>query len=192
MPDIEQDDALTDEAAGGLGWGWTLLFWMSLYAAGFLLAIICLSPRYVATQRLKDKFDRNAHQLSLLQQEVEQLDLVARALQTDPDFVARMIRTELSGERPSSLLVVEDGLDFHPHQPVTAVTTSAIAEPSPVPAWIELLVTDDNLRTRCQWTLITLVAFGFLILNDTFASGRWRGLIGRLWAPLCRRYFPAR
>mgnify|MGYP002623442747 CR=1 FL=1 len=144
----------------------SLLFWMCLFLSAVLYGVWAQAPRFVDWVELKHEFQSNQGELSGLQDELRHLRRVADALQRDPDFAARVARSELDAVRPGAETIrLPEELGVDPRVPAA---TAAVATPS-LPWYLPVMkqiADDDVLRRRLLLVATALVLGAFVFLND--------------------------
>jgi hypothetical protein len=170
--------------------GISIAFWLTLGLSVAMFAPLTLAPRIVERARLAQRFLENQVEEARLKREVDHFTAVATALETDPDFVARVAGTELESVPAGGLTIrVDDRLGYDARVPQRAVRMETPPLPWYVP-FFESLAEPSPLRRH--WTLATvgLVAVAFLFLNDGFFSGSLGTWLLSLLETVKRRYIP--
>lgn len=170
----------------------SLMFWGSLGSAAVLYALLTLSPRLLEAEALRLRQARNQAELCSLAEETAHLTNVARALQSDPDFVARVAASELQA-LPSggTHLPVSPSLGYDARVPQAGVSA-----PLPAPRWytpaLVHLARSGDVRTRCGAACVGLVAFAFFCCHDAFFAGGLGALLAGAGRGVVRRYTRSR
>lgn len=152
-----------DAASTGAAWGTSVLFWVSMFFAAGLYGVVALSPKLLATMKLDREYYNNQVELVRLERQVQYLERVTQAFQSDPEFAAEVAGFEFNATRQGEQqILVDERLTLAP----------AAAEPELPPLrvmpWyapmLEQLATGSALRTflLCGAGAITLMAFGFM------------------------------
>lgn len=68
----------------------SLCFWCTLLAAAMIYGTVALAPKLAVWQTVRAEYQQNVRQLVALEEDVEYLERVDKALQTDPEFLQRM------------------------------------------------------------------------------------------------------
>jgi hypothetical protein len=138
----------------------SLCFWLSLLVGGGLFAAATLSGKLLETEhhaaRLADQSSR-VEQLAL---EAHRLELEAKALETDPDYLAAVARRKLAGEPADSKATT--GTVALPSQP--AFTLDPRLEP--LRPWMIRIARCELLRARLLTIAAALVLFAFTFLHE--------------------------
>ena len=168
-------------------WLTSFLFWIGLGVSAILMGGLVLTPRWLDVERQHQRYARNAQKLRTLEQEVSHLTLVAKALRTDPDYLARVATSELQAlPAGQKLIPLEDSLEDDLRVPVPA---SAPAEPVPVYLSIlEVVATSGSIRNRLASAAAILILTTFLCFNESFLNGGLAGALKFLRTELKRRY----
>lgn len=142
------------------------LFWACLAIAAALYAPCVLAGRIVTWSDLQQKYLRNQAELVASQQQVQHLQRVARALETDPEFAAQVARTEL-GAAPADTQVIPlpAELNHDPRIPPAPLAAEPPAEPWYVPT-LRLIAADPNLRRNLMIAAAAAFLFGFLVFRE--------------------------
>ena len=143
----------------------SLVFWLFLFAAGILFAIVSLSPKLLVYLQLRSQFDVNQRRLVMLEQQAEQLRRVINAIRTDTDFAAELTRIEFDAVLPGEEVIPVD----------SALKLDARSVETPLPdfpaasEWYEPLVnhlaSDHELRMGFLACAMLLVIVSFTLLQ---------------------------
>ena len=158
-------------------WAVSLLFWCTLLVAALLYGFVALAPRLFAWIENRQAFITNAHQLQALETEVDYLERVRDALESDPDFVRRLANaatdenldeTEIIPVSGSLIFGGEDQLQDR--LPVIEAPVGA--------ELIQRFANDHQLRYAVMVSAGLLVIFAFTVLNGP--AERFVSLVSRL------------
>ncbi len=162
-------------------WAVSLLFWTTLLFAVLLYAAVALAPKLLVWTTARQQYIANAHRLIALEDEVDYLERVQQALETDPGFVQRVAS---ASSAPASTALGEDseewvpvsgslmfGRDENPNE-------IPVVDPKPPPllATVAVLAGNERLRTGLLATACVLVVFACTFLNDA-----GHGLVRSAW-----------
>ena len=162
----------------------SLLFWLCLFAAVGMYGVCALSARVVAWADLDREHRSRQAELVGKQREVRHLQRVADALESDPEFAARLARSELAASTPGAEVIpVPEELVFDPLATNAAAPETVIADAWFVPVFRHV-AGDDQLRTRLWIGSAGLLLFAFGVLHD----GARRGLLRGAGRTVLRRY----
>ncbi len=166
----------------------SLAFWGTLLCASGMYAVLSLAPGLVEHASLKHQHHQLVMRTANRNHEIHHLKRVASAMERDPDFVARLVRNELSlSPAGSTQFRVANDLGYDarvpnavlPHQKIQAMWYDA---------WLIKITEPTGLRRKWIATTLVLYSVAFLFLNETFFSGRLgRGILS-LIARFCQRY----
>jgi len=133
---------------------------LSLLVAGGLFAAATLSGKLLETERHAGQLALQSARVEQLALDVRRLELEARALETDADYIAAVARRKLAGESTSPL-------PAHPTPAVEAVSTFRI-DPrfEPLRPWMLRIAGDSLLRARLLTAAAALVLFAFTFLHE--------------------------
>ncbi|REJ88069.1 MAG: hypothetical protein DWQ34_23370 [Planctomycetota bacterium] len=164
----------------------SLLFWGCLFASAILYSVWAHAPRFVEWTELNHKFQSNQAELGGLQSQLRHLQRVADALERNPDFAARVARSELDAVRPGAETIrLPQELGVDPRIPAE----TNVVPPPELPWYLpELRNAAENevLRRRLVLLATCLVLVAFVFFNDGTLH-----LLGSLHSPgsFARRVF---
>lgn len=162
----------------------SLLFWLCLFAAIGMYAVCALSARVVVWADLDREHRTRQAELIGRQREVRHLQRVADALETDPDFAARLARSELAASTPGAEVIpLPEELAYDPLATSSEAPNAVIADAWFVPLF-RRVAADDVLRQRLWVGAATLLLFAFGVLHN----GARRGLLRGAGRTVFRRY----
>lgn len=154
----------------------SLCFWFTLLFAVLLYSIVALAPKLAVWAKANREHAHNRAQLVELEDQVEYLERVDQALETDPEFVENIAGVQSGhSEREGSAIPVSGSLMFGHDD--SAFHTS---EPAAAPFWERwafVAASHRSLRTFLLISSACLTLFAFTFLNDAgsnlvFAVGR--------------------
>lgn len=138
-----------------------LAFWACLLLSASLFAATVLAPKVVTWRHLSEEHAANRRFLEHLQQQLDEDERLAAALERDPEYVEAMI-----GVTPADTTVIPDALS--PRKDVNRGLPSKAPDEA---RWTGMIVSLSTLATsrghRAGWLL---VAAGLLILAFTVLS----------------------
>ena len=152
----------------------SLCFWCTLLAAAMIYGTVALAPKLAVWQTVRAEYQQNVRQLVALEEDVEYLERVDKALQTDPEFLQRMTG---NGQQ-------DDGAEFIPvsgsllfgqadseaeavadiHAPNSERLSDGLLTAT------RRLATDGPLRNGLLILSASLTIFAFAFLNDAGAG----------------------
>lgn len=171
-------------------WTVSLAFWMTLLIAALMYGSVALAPRLYAWIDIRHGFIQNAHQLKTLETEVDYLERVRDALESDPEFVRRMADASIAEDAGDEELIPVSGeLLFGSEDQLKERMSEIDATPGTTLAL--RLAVDRTLRGVLLVCAGLLVIFAFTVLNGT--GGRFVALVRQLVVAAIRlpfaRYF---
>ncbi len=178
----------TQNAHGSASWVVSLLFWLSLMVAAVLYAAVALSPKLAEWIRVREQFSQNAVRLVRLEENVDYLERVATALESDPEFARRLAQASMPGVSSRLEIVpVTRELLFGGVSDRKSAADAEESQPSPRiqvvrPAFAEAVFHLASHERHRRWLLFAAAAitlFGFTFLNDS-ESGSLRSLMNSL------------
>ncbi len=161
-------------------WLISLAFWLALFTAAGLYAVVALSPKVVTFLEEQEKYRTNQQQLVWLEQQVLDQKRVAAALQNEPEFAAEVARMELNATRPGDERIPVDGdlvktaVAKTPHQSLVLK----------LPWYMEFLQIFNEQQEWRRYTLTAaalLALFAFMILQPS-QEQRLRRAVGGMAA----------
>lgn len=173
-------------------WVVSLCFWMTLVLASVMYAGVALSPKLAEWISAREQFAGNAAQLVRLEDDIEYLERVKNALESDPQFARRLAQASMPDQfSQGEILPVATELLFGGQVAAVPISDSQIDSRRSGPATVVFhLASHQEHRRMLLAASVLLTIMGFTFLNDS-ESGSLRA-IGRaiLWVariPL-RRY----
>lgn len=167
-------------------WWISLLFWSGLGLAVVLSAVLVLSPGWLESERLRERYAANAQTLSELKHSIAHLAQVAKALETDPDYVARVAASELGAHAPGEVRIpLEDSLEYDSRLSVRVPAPPAFRRKGHNGAfWVEAFASSSRIRRRLMIGTCILIGVTFLCFNESFFHGgvrqTWRIIVRQL------------
>ena len=156
-------------------------FWACVAAAAVLFGSVALAARIVENSQLQRDTARRQSALLTLSGDVEHLQRVVTALQSDAELVGTISRHELPDHLDETSAIRLHGRLRHdprtvPPEPVDVAWEAAWYLPI-----LESLATSPQRRLRWSLTAAALLVFGFVFLHENAGSR----LVGRtIAAPL--------
>lgn len=126
--------------------------------AGGLFAAATLSGKILETERHAAELSVQTARVEHLARDVQRLELTARALETDPEYIAAVARRKLAAEPAAP---------GAPRTEPTSVPTSTLdARLEPLRPWMLRIAADSLLRARLLTVAAALVLFAFTFLHE--------------------------
>ena len=148
-------------------WLGSIAGWLCLFLAAGFYGAIHLSPRLLTMVKLQHEYDTNQLRLVSLEEQVQGLGRMARALEHDPDFAAAMARSEFTADRPGEQRIpVEPHLTQQPHDLAPHLEV-------PEPGWpwyttlLKVIVEYRPVNTGLLVASAILVILAFVPLHGT-------------------------
>ncbi|MCH2212811.1 MAG: hypothetical protein MK110_16020 [Fuerstiella sp.] len=187
---LQPADHLPSGTTASGAWTVSLAFWMILLSAALIYGSVAVAPRLYTWINIRHDFIQNAHQLNTLETEVDYLERVRDALESDPEFVRRMADASIAeGAGDGELIPVSGELLFGSEDRLQERMPEL--EVTPGTSVAQRLAVDRTLRGVLLGSAGLLVVFAFTVLNGT--GGRFVALVRRLAAAAVRlplaRYF---
>lgn len=155
------------QAESQASWISSVVGWLCLFLAAGFYGAVHLSPRLLTMVKLQHEYDTNHLRLVSLENQLQTLGHMAKALEDDPDFAAAMARVEFSADRPGEQrIAVEPHLTQEPH----ALAPQLDVEEPPWPWYtplLKLVVEYRNVNTGLLLAAAGLVLFSFVPLHGT-------------------------
>ncbi len=134
-----------------------------LLGSACLFAAVTLSARVLETEHQAQELAEATARVEQLALEVRRLEQEARALETDPDYIAAVARRKLGRNATGS-----------PRQPTATESARIAVRPEPLldprleglRPWMQRIATDSLLRARLLTLAAALVLFGFTFLQE--------------------------
>ena len=147
----------------------SLCFWFALLTATAVYGSVVLAPKLAVWSDVRGEYDSNIRQLVNLEEDIEYLERVENALQTDSEFVQRLVGTSNPGQAPGEEVIpVSGGLLFG--QSDEELCVSDDPADSFLSGTIIEVATNTQLRTLMLTLAACLTIFAFAFLNDAGAS----------------------
>lgn len=180
-PETDPQAVLSQSAHETASWVVSLLFWLTLVAASLMYSAVALSPKLAEWIAAQEVYIGNAARLVELEDDVEYLERVRAALESDPEFALRLARASLPDTKDRTNVVpVASELLFGGLAGKTDRKVSSSERPL-LSRTIFHLASHQPHRQALLISSILLTILGFTFLNDS-ESGSLRS-IGRgvLW-----------
>lgn len=181
----------TDSESVSGSWAVSVAFWCALITAFGIYAAVSLAPKLTEWSTLSRRYNDNARELSALEEEVEYLERVNKALESDPQFVQRLVNlSEPETHAEGEIIPVSGRLIFGTAEFPAASATNTVRQP----VWTEsltLLASHQRLRNILLIVAASITVFGFTFLNDA-GEGLVRStfrIVSRVAKWPVRRYF---
>ncbi len=157
----------SDQQDKNSGWLLSLTFWIVLFSATTLYASVALAPKLSVHLNLESRYYTNQVRLVSLQQKIENLGRVARALETESEFAAELARIDFDAQRPGDERIsVDPDLRLDVHASSRSITVRAKSM-----RWYESLVNtmakDAQLRAFALTGAVVSVILAFTFLHES-------------------------
>lgn len=171
-------------------WVVSLCFWMTLVLAAVIYSGVALSPKLAEWISAREQFAGNAAQLVQLENDIEYLERVKDALESDPQFAFRLAEASMPEPNTQGEIVpVATELLYGGLTVTTPLSAEAAdARRSGTARVVFHFASHQTHRQLLLVTSVLLTVLGFTFLNDS-ESGSLR-TIGRTTRWLCT--FPLR
>lgn len=163
LPTIDSPPA---ETSSSVVWAVSLAFWITLLVAALMYGTVALAPRLYAWMQVRHEFMTNAHQLQALESEVDYLERVDHALETDPAFVRRMASTAIGADADQTEVIPVSGSLVFGSSDQLQSRLPDVEQPWAADL-VQRLAADRQLRTLLLTTACVMVVFAFTVLNGT-------------------------
>ncbi|MCR9197219.1 MAG: hypothetical protein NXI04_01110 [Planctomycetaceae bacterium] len=153
----------------------SLCFWCTLLAAAMIYGTVALAPKLAVWQTVRAEYQQNVRQLVALEEDVEYLERVDKALQTDPEFLQRMTGNRQQDDH-AEFIPVSGSLLFGQADSEAEAAAGTPAPDGQLPSDGLLLTatrrvaTDGPLRNGLLVLSASLTIFAFAFLNDAGAG----------------------
>jgi len=174
MIDSPPDYSPPSESLSSTVWLVSLAFWMTLLIAASMYGCVALAPRLLAWIEIRHDYLMNAHQLQALESEVDYLERVRGALQSDPEFVRRMAAASIAEDVGEAEVIPVSGTLIFGSEEQLQKRMPEIKEPVGA-VLVQKFATDHQLRRAFLVFASLWVVFAFTVLNGT--GGRFVSLI---------------
>lgn len=158
--------------------------WVALGGAFLIIAILALTPRWLESERLRERYVRNAIQVHGLQKEILHLDRLATALESDAEFTARVASSELKTTPDHEFQIsLTPDLVFDPRAEQRTAPVRAFETGWYRPA-LELMAAAGEVRHRLAVSAAVMIFLSFFCLHEQGPFGgiwQMRSLIVRRW-----------
>ena len=144
-------------------WIISLAFWLMLFTASAMYALVALAPRWIDNMQLVADKQANKRRLLALEQEVEDMNTVLVAVESDPEFKAELARLDFSVKRPG-----DEDIPVDERYLVDARSRAGDIQAEPILPWhaafVRPFAESDSLRrlTLFAAAVLTIVAFTFV------------------------------
>jgi hypothetical protein len=148
-------------------WLGSIVGWLCLFLAAGFYGAVHLSPRLLTMVKLQHEYDTNQLRLVSLEEQLQGLGRMARALEDDPDFAAAMARSEFTADRPGEQrIALEPHLTQQPHD-----LAPHLDVPEPPWPWytpfLKVVVEYRPLNNALLIAAALLMLFAFIPLHGT-------------------------
>lgn len=163
---LDGDDSV-DESPGESAWAVSICFWSSLLVAAGIYGAVALAPKFAVWNTVRHEYRKNAERLSALEADVDYLERVTRALETDPEFVQRLagVSGVAAADDGSEMIPVSGNLLFGYEDSIEHAAVS-LPEKPPLDEVARTLATSSRLRNGLLMLSAFLTVFAFTFLNE--------------------------
>ena len=175
--DILPDDSPPSETHSSAVWAVSLAFWITLLIAALMYGCVALAPRLFSWIEIRHDYLTNAHQLQALESEVDYLERVRDALESDPEFVRRMAAASIAEDVGEAEVIPVSGTLIFGSEDQLQKRMPEIEEPVGA-LLVQKFATDRQLRHGLLLSASLMVVFAFTVLNGT--GGRFVSLVAWL------------
>ncbi len=165
----EPIDSPPSEIPSSAVWAVSLAFWITLLLASLMYGSVALTPRLAAWMENRHDFINNAHQLQALEAEVDYLERVREALESDPAFVRRLASAAIAEDIGDAEVIPVSGTLIFGSSDQIQQRLPEVEEPLGAD-FVRRFASDRNLRSILLTSSTLLVVFAFTVLNGT---GGW-------------------
>lgn len=156
-----------DAAPGDLNayWPVSLCFWCTLLLAAGAYGAVAVAPKLAVWNSVRHQYQQNARELQRLEEEVDYLERVETALQTDPEFLQRLKQPTAATAPGEQSIAISGDLLFGYETMLPAATSPPAGDP-PGHGLISALAGKRPLRRGLLIFAAGLTVFAFTFLND--------------------------
>jgi cell division protein FtsB len=137
------------------GWLTSLAFWLCLFAAAVLYAMVTLSPKLLAYLTRNRDYQANQWQLVSLKKQVDHLEKVIDAQKNDPAFIREQARNDFDVALPDEQRIP---VDSHLRLNLGTGSADLVVVPGNLP-WFTGLLSGIARSRPVANTLLALAAF---------------------------------
>jgi hypothetical protein len=165
----ESIDSPPSEIPSSAVWAVSLAFWIVLLSAALMYGSVALAPRLSAWMEIRHDFINNAHQLQALETEVDYLERVRDAMESDPAFVRRLASAAIAEDVGDAEVIPVSGTLIFGSGDQLQQRLPEVDEPvgANIVRW---LASERGWRNGLLTVATLLVVFAFTVLNGT---GGW-------------------
>lgn len=156
-----------NESDSKFGWMVSLAFWLVLFSAVGIYAAVALSPKLLTHLKLQNEHYVNQIRLVRIEQQVENLDRVIVALETDPNFAAELARIDFDAERPGDERIPVDAELSLDGRPANATLDVPVASLPWYGSLLEVVANSNRFRALLLLTSATLTILAFTFLQES-------------------------
>lgn len=165
----EQTSETPQLDAAEASWAVSVCFWFTLLLAASIYGSVALAPKLSVWKKVRAEYQANLQQLVTLEKDVDYLERVDTALQTDPEFVKNLMDFSngfetSKGDGDSEFIPVSGNLLFGRSD--EAITVSQTAAPDMIDGLLHHLATWRGLRLVLLLVSAFLTMFAFTFFND--------------------------
>lgn len=154
------------------GWIVSVLFWLCLLLAAGMYGAVALAPKYLEFLELHAAHHAGQVRLLALDRQTRTLSQVARALESDPAFVAEFARIDFDAAAPGEeRIAVSPEFHLEPRS-TAAVAVNAVAAHRWRGPLVRALAEDRGLRRTLLISSATIVLAAFALLHDSREGAR--------------------
>lgn len=143
------------------GWFKSISFWLCLLVSAVLFGAVSLAPRVRDLIRLDHAVRQNQWELVRIEDRIEQMEQIGRALRDDSEFVSRLAQADLRAQEPNvQQIPVDEHLVLRPTSDSGTPTTPAVAMPIYLPI-LDTLSDNRDVGNALLAVAAVLVIFAF-------------------------------
>lgn len=152
-----------DQQQFKFGWSISLAFWLTLLCAAGMYGVVALSPKLLTHLVLRNQFFANQVRLVSLEREVNYLDRVLKAMESDPEFKQQLAHSSFDTKRNGSERIdVQASLKLDARLSEPAGSSAEVGLP-----WYGFLLTGFAENQSLRHTLL-IVASVLTVMSFTF------------------------
>ena len=145
----------------------SLLFWLTLIVSASLYSAVALSPKLLSYIELRNQHFQNQVVLVDLEDQVQHLERVATALESDPEFADELARVEFDASRPGDQRVaVQQTLWLDRPDSLSSPVAEAHTLPWYTPL-IRAFAGNQELRNYSLAAAAILILMAFTFLHES-------------------------
>ncbi len=162
--------------------------------AACIYATVALAPKFAVWYDVRHEYRRNAEQMIALEEDVDYLERVQVALETDPEFLQRLAGLSKPTAKDNEEFIPVSGTLLFGYRGDEAVARPTIPEEPPYHGLVMTLATRTTLRSGLLTFSACLIVFAFTFFNDAgtnLVNSAGRLLRATAMLPVRRYFHPA-